>query len=258
MDNKQLTDYISKARQGGHNDDQIKSELKKSGWPDNDIEAALATPIEIQAPSPGSSQPPFYQFSAKNRRRGLMWLIGPVISFILVLVIYAVAVFIINALASPEAATDDTAVNVLRIIVGFLGLASVASIFVGFFVGIRYLNKKELVTGVTYDQRSGQGKGSEVPDEIKGWNWGAVGLNWIWGIYHGVWISLLVMIPYFAIIWIFVLGAKGNEWAWRARQWESVEKFHDSQKKWSTWGVVFFVIWALGVIGSIGQLVGTE
>lgn len=29
------------------------------------------------------------------------------------------------------------------------------------------------------DNNSGQGKNIEIPDEIKGWSWGAFLLNWI-------------------------------------------------------------------------------
>ncbi len=53
----------------------------------------------------------------------------------------------------------------------------------------------------------------EVPAEIKKWNWGAFFLSWIWGIGNQVWISLLGLIPIVNIVMIFVLGAKGNEWA---------------------------------------------
>jgi hypothetical protein len=50
---------------------------------------------------------------------------------------------------------------------------------------------------------------------------------------------------------IIILGMKGNEWAWRACPWESVERFVSSQKKWKPWGIVFFVLMILGLISSI-------
>ena len=56
------------------------------------------------------------------------------------------------------------------------------------------------------------GTSGPVPEEIKGWNWGAFWLTWIWGIAHNVWISLLVFCLW--PIWMIVLGIKGNEWAW--------------------------------------------
>ncbi|MBS7532015.1 DUF2628 domain-containing protein [Hazenella sp. IB182353] len=37
---------------------------------------------------------------------------------------------------------------------------------------------------------------NRVPVEVQGWNWGAFFFTWIWGITHGVWISLLTLIPF--------------------------------------------------------------
>lgn len=91
------------------------------------------------------------------------------------------------------------------------------------------------------------GTGGPVPDEIKGWNWGAFWWSWIWGIAHNVWISLLAFcLP---VIWQIVLGIKGNEWAWQHRQFDSVEQFKQTQAVWSKWGwillAVAVVIWVL-------------
>ena len=64
---------------------------------------------------------------------------------------------------------------------------------------------------------SGEGKGALVPEELKGWNWGAFFLTWIWGIGNSTYIALLMFIPLVNMILPFVLGAKGNEWAWKNR-----------------------------------------
>lgn len=80
----------------------------------------------------------------------------------------------------------------------------------------------------------------EVPAEIKKWNWGAFFLSWIWGIGNHVWISFLSFVPFVGFIMIFVLGAKGSEWAWKAKDWESVEHFKRVQRKWAIWGAVIF------------------
>jgi len=84
---------------------------------------------------------------------------------------------------------------------------------------------------------SGQGNASVVPAEIRKWNWGAFLLSWIWGIGNKTYIALLTLIPYVGIIMAFVLGAKGSEWAWRNKRWESVEHFRRVQRKWAWWGV---------------------
>ncbi|MGA7180710.1 MAG: cytochrome c oxidase assembly factor Coa1 family protein [Thiobacillaceae bacterium] len=103
------------------------------------------------------------------------------------------------------------------------------------------------------DNTSGQGKAAVVPPEIKGWNWGAFLLNWVWGIGNETYISFLVVIPYFGLIFLFVLGAKGSEWAWRNKKWESVEQFRRVQRKWSLWGLALV---AIGLMGALGALVG--
>jgi hypothetical protein len=79
-----------------------------------------------------------------------------------------------------------------------------------------------------------------VPPGVKTWNWGAFFLNWIWGIRHGVWISFLVFIPFFNLIWIFILGAKGSEWAWQKGDWKSLEEFKKTQRRWSIAGFIVF------------------
>jgi hypothetical protein len=89
---------------------------------------------------------------------------------------------------------------------------------------------------------SGQGKSAVVPVEIKKWNWGAFFLNGIWGLGNKTYIALLCLIPLVNIIMVFVLGAKGSEWAWQNKQWESVEHFKRVQKRWARIGLVLFIL----------------
>ncbi len=92
---------------------------------------------------------------------------------------------------------------------------------------------------------SGQGPASIVPKEIKGLNWGAFGLNWVWGIFNSTYLAFLVLIPFINIIMIFVLLLKGNEWAWRNKHWDSVEQFKAVQKKWT---IAWLAISGLGIL----------
>lgn len=91
---------------------------------------------------------------------------------------------------------------------------------------------------------SGQGKTALIPSEIKGWNWGAFLLGPIWGIFNRVWVSLLILIPVplLGLIFSFILGAKGNEWAWQSKKWESLKQFHETQRKWMYWGIVISLL----------------
>ena len=79
-----------------------------------------------------------------------------------------------------------------------------------------------------------------LPPELSGWNWGAFFLNWVWGIAHNTWIALLMFVPGVNIVMPFVLGAKGNEWAWRNNDWRDVEHFKRSQRIWARVGVGAF------------------
>jgi hypothetical protein len=101
----------------------------------------------------------------------------------------------------------------------------------------------------TYDEEdeknsSGQGQLSIMPYQIEygGWNWGAFLFGWIWALGNnlpGTTILLSFFIPY---IMNFVLGAKGNKWAWQYKCWESIEHFQSVQRKWKVWGFIFFGI----------------
>jgi len=189
---------------------------------------------------------------SKNIKIGIFLLIGPFVGLIATLIIFAIVSFV---LISAESETLNIASLIVELILSFIGVICVIGIIIGIPFGIIYLIKKEIIPGMKYDERSGKGEASIIPNEIKGWNWGAAGLTWIWGVPHGVWISLLVLIPFVNIImWIF-LGLKGNEWAWKKQQWESVEKFISYQNKWKPWGIAFFI---LGILGLLFIMFGGE
>jgi hypothetical protein len=100
--------------------------------------------------------------------------------------------------------------------------------------------------GSTKDQAgntSGMGNISVVPNEIKRkWNWGAFLLSWIWGMGNGTWIAMFVFVPYVGWIMPFLLGLKGNEWAWKNRQWDNIEHFQSVQKKWRKWSFIVYAV----------------
>lgn len=96
-----------------------------------------------------------------------------------------------------------------------------------------------------------------LPEELKGWNWGAFLLNWIWAIGHNVWIGLIALLGPASLIMAIILGLKGNEWAWQNRQFNSVEEFKTIQKAWTKWGIIVLIIGVvLGIIGGILGVVG--
>ncbi len=103
---------------------------------------------------------------------------------------------------------------------------------------------------------------AQLPQELKGWNWGAILLPFVWGPFNRVgagfgslMVVMVLPIPvafqllgYTALaLW---MGARGNEWAWRARKWKSADHFRRVQRVWVTWGSVGF-----SVLGAIGVMV---
>lgn len=80
-----------------------------------------------------------------------------------------------------------------------------------------------------------------VPDEIKGWNWGAFLLPWFWLWTNQVWVGLLCFVPQTGFVVTLALGAKGNEWAWKSRRWRSIEQFKEHQRGWAIAGLMIGV-----------------
>jgi len=112
-----------------------------------------------------------------------------------------------------------------------------------------------LKIGITPENTSGQGESATVPEEVKGWSWGAFGLTWIWGVCNGVLISLLCLIPVFVIVWAFVLAVKGKEWAWRNKKWDSIEHFKNTQRPWDIAGIVLFAISMVALVVTIPAVI---
>ena len=120
--------------------------------------------------------------------------------------------------------------------------------------------------GLPRRARPSKGEQDNIPQEIQRWNWSAFILGPIWGLVHGIWWSMLGFLPLLPLSPAFraigfvvligvmlILGLKGNELAWRARQWDSAEKFLAVQQRWFTWSFVFaigaFVAFILFLLG---------
>jgi hypothetical protein len=100
------------------------------------------------------------------------------------------------------------------------------------------------------DKENDQLNRGSVPDEIKGWSWGAFGLNGIWGVGNRTYVALLAFLPVVNVVMIVLLGLFGRKWAWKNRDWESIEQFKRVQRKWDIGGMIAFGIYV--VVGLIG------
>ena len=104
-------------------------------------------------------------------------------------------------------------------------------------------------------------KGHDMPKELKGFNWGACILTFIWGIPHKAWVTLLAITLIFiqlplGINWALLTalqiycGIKGNEWAYQTDYKLSEAQFRMKQFKWGAFAltisflipVIFFTI----------------
>lgn len=101
------------------------------------------------------------------------------------------------------------------------------------------------------ENTSGMGLQAQVPSEIQGWSWGAFFLNWIWGLFNNTFIALLCFVPCVGWVMPFVLGVKGNEWAWRNKKWESVESFKIAQRRWAWGGLGVFIFCIILIVSTI-------
>jgi len=92
----------------------------------------------------------------------------------------------------------------------------------------------------------------QVPQEIKGWNWGAFMFNAFWGIGNKTYLPLLSLAPFIGWIWPIIVGIKGNEWAWKKSGYanvpEDIRLFKATQATWNRAGIFAFII---GVISFI-------
>lgn len=103
-----------------------------------------------------------------------------------------------------------------------------------------------------------------LPSSLRGINLAAVLISPVWGIANGVWIGLAGLIFLLLPVspWIRVmlylafglyLGARGNELAWKAKRWRSVEHFKKVQQQWLIAALVLDIIVVVFVIPLLTQ-----
>lgn len=97
----------------------------------------------------------------------------------------------------------------------------------------------------SWQNDSGTGAGAVLPDELKGWSWGAFLGYYLWCMSHRIWWGFLCFLPYLSFVFWIVMGVKGNEWAWKYRRWENIEQFRKTQTAWIWGGIGAFVSTAL-------------
>lgn len=83
--------------------------------------------------------------------------------------------------------------------------------------------------------KKGEITGNYPVDPIKRFNWGAFFGTWIWGLFNRTFITLweipLLLTPVGHFSFPLICGLKGNEWAYKNKQYSDIETFHKSQRK---------------------------
>jgi hypothetical protein len=82
----------------------------------------------------------------------------------------------------------------------------------------------------------------ELPEDLRGFNWGAFFLTWIWGIRHKVSWAWWGLVPGLNIIIGFMLGFQGQELAWKNNTWKSEIEFDNTQLEWTRWGIGVWIV----------------
>ncbi len=85
-------------------------------------------------------------------------------------------------------------------------------------------------------------------------NWSAFADPIFWGIGNKAYLSLISLVPFFGFFWAIYSGFKGNQWAWEAGNYSSLEEFEMVQSTWNRAGIARFIF--SGVVLVIGILVG--
>jgi len=137
---------------------------------------------------------------------------------------------------------------------------------------------KEEASQVVENTSGGRGY---VPNEARGWNWGAFWFTWLWCIVHRLWIVMLVaastailagfgiwtigsiiggteaLFIFYALVaslaWRIVLGVRGNHWAWQHRKFKSIEQFKETQKYWAQIG---WILVAMKILTTLAREIG--
>ena len=117
--------------------------------------------------------------------------------------------------------------------------------------------------GELIDDNSRQSKflyTDKLPEQYNKFNWGAFCLSWIWGIGNKTYIAFvslaLAFIPFVgglcSLAFSIWLGIKGNQLAWKNKNWKSLEHFNSVQRLWAVIGaIVFGVSFVFGIMAGI-------
>lgn len=101
-------------------------------------------------------------------------------------------------------------------------------------------------------------RSARLPRSARGWNTAAFLLGPVWGPANGVWLGVIGLVFLFIPVDVSMrlimylafgalLGIKGNEMAWRAKRWSSVEQFKKIQQQWMLFALIVNIALLIGM-----------
>jgi len=140
MITQELIDWVKQQIQQGAKPDDIRQILLASGWTEIYINQALnQTSNSANVPIPVPLPPVDQKILRRNGIIGLIWLITPMATLILTLILWGISYAIIPGVGELGKAI----LSIVNILLSLLGLVSFLGLFVGFIVGIIYLSKSD-------------------------------------------------------------------------------------------------------------------
>lgn len=211
----------------------------------------------------------------KNKTKGLLLLILPIASLVLVLLAYPVAQFAMQAvdkdtpmpqtttsprdesfsisildsttatIGLPEDSLRLSATRTINSVLGLLGMIAVVAILIGVPFGIYFLTRKEetLTPEFLAKLQENPKYHSLTPEQITSinkWSWGAFFGNTIWAIgnkHFGM--AVLSLIPVIGLYPWIKLSMEGRKLSWEKNNWKSFEHFEKIQR---------IIAWVIGGI----------
>lgn len=78
-----------------------------------------------------------------------------------------------------------------------------------------------------------------------GWNWGAFIMPLQFGFGNKAYLALLTLVPLLNVVWMFVTGAQGAQWAYDSGAFRTVEEFNGAMESWNRAGKILAIICAV-------------
>lgn len=95
----------------------------------------------------------------------------------------------------------------------------------------------------------------EAPAKQFKWNWGALFLNIFFGFANKAYLTFFCLVPILNFVWIFICGAKGEQWVWETGEFEDGYAFRKTMDSWNRAGKLVGIIWLVTMVISIVALI---